>query len=162
MERITRFRSVFLLTVVAIVLSFFCIKLYMMQIADESAGINNMTTYITRTRVRASRGDILDTNGNVLVTNRASYDLVFNHYVILNAGDPNDRLLELALLCREKGIDYADHFPVSYELPFRYTFDALPVTWKMYFQTFLASRGDMDSDISAPVLMAGVLAERLL
>ena len=98
MERITRFRSLFLLTLVAIVLSFFCIKLYMMQIGNESGGINNMTTYITRTRVRASRGDILDTKGNVLVTNRASYDLVFNHYVILNAGDPNERLLELALL----------------------------------------------------------------
>ena len=156
MERITRFRSLFLLTLVAIVLSFFCIKLYMMQIGNESGGINNMTTYITRTRVRASRGDILDTKGNVLVTNRASYDLVFNHYVILNAGDPNERLLELALLCKEQGIDYADHFPVSYTWPFVYTADELSTTWKLYFQMFLASRGDMDSDISAPVLMAAL------
>ena len=103
MERITRFRSVFLLTVVAIVLSFFCIKLYSMQIADEAAGANNITTYITRTRVRAPRGDILDTNGNVLVTNRSSYNLVFNHFVILNSGDANQQLLDLTTLCRQKG-----------------------------------------------------------
>ena len=71
MERITKFRAAFLLTLVGLVLCFFCIKLYAMQIADEGAAAINVTTYITRTRVRAPRGDILDTNGNVLVTNRA-------------------------------------------------------------------------------------------
>ena len=153
MERITKFRAVFLLTLVGIVLSFFCIKLYAMQIADEAAAANNVTTYITRTRVRAPRGDILDTNGNVLVTNRASYDLVFNHYVILNSGDPNHRLLELTSLCRELGIEYIDHFPVSQTWPFSYTLDTLPTSWKNYFQLFLVNRGDVDSDISAPLLM---------
>ena len=153
MERITKFRAVFLLTLVGLVLCFFCIKLYAMQIADEAAGANNVTTYITKTRVRAPRGDILDTNGNVLVTNRASYDLVFNHYVILNSGDPNGRLLELGTLCKKLGIDYIDHFPVSSTWPFTYTLDTLPSAWKSYFQLFLVNRGDVDSDISAPLLM---------
>ena len=153
MERITKFRAVFLLTLVGLVLCFFCIKLYAMQIADEGAAAINVTTYITRTRVRAPRGDILDTNGNVLVTNRVSYDLVFNHYVILNSGNPNERLLELATLCREQGIDYVDHFPVSQTWPFRYTLDTMSSTWKNYFQLFLVNRGSVDSDISAPLLM---------
>ena len=153
MERITRFRAVFLLTLVGIVLCFFCIKLYTMQIADKGAAASNVTTYITRTRVRAPRGDILDANGNVLVTNRASYDLVFNHYVILNSGNPNERLLELATLCRELGIQYIDHFPVSKTWPFTYTLDTMPSSWKSYFQLFLVNRGDVDSDISAPLLM---------
>ena len=129
MERITKLRAVFLLVLVGIVLSFFCVKLYAMQIADESAAAINVTTYITRTRVRAPRGDILDNKGNVLVTNRASYDLVFNHYVILNSGNPNERLLELAVLCREKGIDYVDHFPVSQTWPFQYTLDGMSTVW---------------------------------
>ena len=154
MERITKFRSVFLLILVGLVLSFFCIKLYMMQIADQSAAAAaNRPTYITRTRVRASRGDILDTKGNILVTNRASYDLVFNHYVILNAGDPNGKLLELAKLCHQQGIDYTDHFPVSRTAPFTYTLEEQSSTWKTYFQLFLVNRGDWDSDISAPLLM---------
>ena len=153
MERITKFRSVLLLTIVALILAFFCIKLYMMQIVDDSAAAANRPTYVTRTRVRASRGDILDTNGNILVTNRASYDLVFNHYVILNAGNPNEKLLELAELCRQQGIDYADHFPVSRTAPFVYTLEEQSSTWKTYFQLFLVNRGDWDSDISAPLLM---------
>ena len=153
MERITKLRAVFLLLLVGIVLCFFCVKLYAMQIADESAAAINVTTYITRTRVRAPRGDILDNKGNVLVTNRASYDLVFNHYVILNSGNPNERLLELAVLCREKGIEYVDHFPVSQTWPFQYTLDSMSTVWKNYFQMFLVNRGDVDSDISASLLM---------
>ena len=153
MERITRFRAVFLMILVGLVLSFFCIKLYAMQIVDETAAAGNVVTYTTRTRVRAARGDILDTNGNVLVTSRASYDLVFNHYVILNSGNPNQWLLELATLCREQGIEYIDHFPVSMTWPFVYTLDTLPSSWKNYFQLFLVNRGDLDSDISAPLLM---------
>lgn len=153
MERITKFRAVFLMTLVGLVLCFFCIKLYTMQIVDEAAAAGNVTTYITRTRVRAARGDILDTNGNVLVTNRASYDLVFNHYVILNSGNPNEHLLELATLCREQGIAYVDHFPVSMTWPFEYTLESLSSTWKNYFQLFLVNRGDVDSDISAALLM---------
>ena len=103
MERITKVRAVFLLTLVVLVLSFFGIKLYAMQIADTSAAASNVVTYVTRTRVRAARGDILDTNGNVLVTNRSSYNLVFNHFVILNSGDANQQLLDLTTLCRQKG-----------------------------------------------------------
>ena len=60
MERITKFRAVFLLVLVSLVLSFFCVKLYSMHIADEGAAAINVTKYTTRTRVRAPRGDILD------------------------------------------------------------------------------------------------------
>ena len=44
MERITKFRAVFLLVLVSLVLSFFCVKLYSMQIADEGAAAINVTT----------------------------------------------------------------------------------------------------------------------
>ena len=153
MERITKFRAVLLVTLVGLLLAFFCIKLYTMQIADDGAAAGNVTTYFTRTRVRGSRGDVLDTNGNVLVTNRASYDLVFNHYVILNSSNPNERLLELATLCKKMGIEYADHLPISDSWPFAYTLDQLSSTWKGYFQLFLVHRGDLDSDMSAALLM---------
>ena len=95
MERITRFRAIWLLVIVGTILSLFAIKLYSMQVTDAAINGNNTTTYVIRTRVRAARGDILDTNGNKLVTNRASYDLHLNHFVILNATNTNARLLEL-------------------------------------------------------------------
>ena len=113
MERITRRRAVILLMILLGVLSVFCVRLYKMQAGSGGIVLSDEVTYTTRTRVRGVRGDILDTNGNVLVTNRVSYDLVFNHYVILNCGNPNERLLELvlsgeleneknALLCKAK------------------------------------------------------------
>lgn len=153
MERITRMRAGLMLLAVALVLCFFAFRLYSEQVLDEAINSDNLTTYTTRTRVRASRGDIVDTNGNVLVTNRASYDLVFNHYVILGCGNPNERLLELALLCRELGIEYNEHFPITTTWPFEYTLSSQSSTWQGYFQAFLVNRGDLDSDITAPLLM---------
>lgn len=153
MERITRFRSGVLLFLVVAILSFFCYRLYSMQVMEEGPNANNVVTYTTRTRVRAARGDIVDTNGNVLVTNRVSYDLVFNHYVILNSGNPNQRLLELAKKCQELDIAYYEHFPVSKQAPFVYTLDEYSSTWQGYFQAFLVNRGNVDSDITAPLLM---------
>ena len=153
MERITRVRAALMMLLVIVVLGFFGIKLYSQQVLDAEEKGNNITTYTTRTRVRASRGELVDTNGNVLVSNRASYDLVFNHYVILGCGNPNERLLELALLCRELGIEYYDHFPVTESWPFEYTLGDYSATWQGYFQAFLVNRGDLDSDITAPLLM---------
>lgn len=153
MERITRVRAGLLLLAVALVLTFFAVRLYSQQVADAEDKGNNITTFTTRTRVRAARGDILDTNGNVLVTNRASYDLVFNHYVILDCGNPNERLLELAMLCEKLGITYDDHFPITKTWPFEYTLGDYSAVWQAYFQAFLINRGDLDSDITAPLLM---------
>lgn len=153
MERITRFRAGIVILLVGAVLLFFSFHLYSMQIVDSENKQNNITTYETRTRIRATRGDIVDTKGNVLVTNRASYDLVFNHYVILNCGNPNERLLELALLCQDMGIDYYDHLPISKTTPFTYTLSDMSSVWQGYFQAFLVNRGNLDSDVSAPLLM---------
>ena len=153
MERITSKRAAIMIAVIILVLGAFCVRLYSMQVVDAEKHENNITTYITRTRVRAVRGDILDANGNVLVTNRASYDLVFNHYVILNSDNSNRSLLDLAKLCKELDISYNDHFPITATAPFTYTLADYSSAWQGYFQDYLASRGNLDSDISAPLLL---------
>jgi penicillin-binding protein 2 len=153
MERITRFRAIWLLVIVGTILTLFAVKLYSMQVADAAVNGDNTTTYVISTRVRAARGNILDINGNKLVTNRASYDLHLNHYVILNATNTNARLLELVNLCKEMELEYTDHFPVTKEKPFTYTLDQQNNTWKGYFQKFLVNRDNMDSDITAPLLI---------
>ncbi len=153
MERLTRFRAGILLAVVALILSVFSIRLFIMQIVNAEENADNTTVFITYTTVRAARGDILDTNGNKLVGNRASYNLVFNHYVIWNCDDPNSELLRLAHLCRELGIAYTDHFPITKERPFQYTLSEYSSAWQGYFQAFLKSRGNLDSDITAQLLI---------
>lgn len=153
MERITRFRAWLLVGIVVLILGVYSIKLYSMQVVDADVNGDNVTTYVMRTRVRAARGELLDTNGNKLVTNRASYNLHINHYVLLNAPSTNARLLELVQLCQQMGLEYTDHFPVSREKPFVYTLDQQTNTWKGYYQKFLVNRGNVDSDITAPLLV---------
>ncbi len=153
MERITRFRAGVLLVVVALILGLFSFRLYAMQVLGGPEKGDNITTYITRTTVRAARGEILDKNGNKLVGNRSSYNLEFNHYVILRASDPNGELLKLAKLCQRLGIEYTDHFPVTKERPFQYTLSDYNSAWQGYFQDFLEARGNLDSDITAQLLI---------
>ena len=153
MERITRTRVTALLLLFCLIVSFFSFKLYAMQVIETGGSTNNITTFETRTRVKAARGNILDKNGNVLVTNRASYDLTINHFVLTSSATPNDTLMGLVKLCRELDIEYTDHLPLTKKPPFEYTLNDYNTTWQNHFQTFLIERGDLDSDITAPLLM---------
>lgn len=153
MERITRWRAGVLLTFFCLVLGFFGFRLYAAQVRDSVGGRDNTSTYSTMTRVKAARGDLLDRNGNVLVGNRAGYDLVMNKYVILSADDTNGELRRLIQQCEEQDIDYIEHFPVSETQPYTYTLEDYDTTWQGYFRSYLTYVGDLDSDIAAPLLM---------
>ncbi len=153
MEGMTRRRAGLILLIVALILSVFGLRLYDLQVIATGGKVDNTKTFVIETRVKAARGDILDCNGNVLVTNRASYDLTFNHYVICSAPQTNALLLELVQLCREMDIEYVDHFPVTKTAPFTYTLSDYNSTWQGYFQKYLPEKGKLDSDITAPLLI---------
>ena len=153
MERVIRWRIGVCMLLFGLVVGFFALKLYHMQIVETGGKTNNITTFETRTRVKGPRGNILDTNGNILVTNRASYDLVINHLVLTSSANPNQTLYQLVQLCKQRGIEYQDRLPVTKELPYQYTLEDYNTTWQDYFQTFLADRDGIDSDISASLLM---------
>ena len=152
MERLSKVRAIALLLIFVTILSLYSIRLFRLQIIDTDGNTDNTDVYVTQTRVKAARGDILDRNGNSLVGNRASYDLVFNHYVITSSDNTNDSLLRLIEKTRELGITYMDHFPVTKERPFEYTLTEYTTAWQGYFQSYLRDRG-IDSDITAPLLM---------
>ena len=152
MERVSRFRAIVLLSLFALVLVLYAGKLFKLQIIDTDGNTDNTTVYTTITTVRAARGDMLDRNGKVLVGNRASYDLVFNHYVIKSADNRNDYLRTLYNKCKELGVEYNDHFPVTKDRPFVYTLDTYNTSWRNYFQNYMLDRS-LDSDISAPLLI---------
>lgn len=152
MERMNRVRATFLLVVFVLLLGVFAFKIYDLQIIQTGGKTDNQDTFTTRTRVKAARGDILDKNGNLLVGNRASYDLVINHYVLLNANGLNQNLYRLVQRCEETGIEYNKNFPVSQERPFTYTLERYSSTWQGHFQSFLQYM-EIDSDITAPLLM---------
>lgn len=153
MERMTRLRSGLLLGFFCLVVCFFGLRLYSAQVVQTQGSKNNASTYTTWTRVKAARGEILDRNGNVLVSNRAGYDLVFNKYVILSAEDTNAELRRLVQLCDRLNIDYIEHFPVTLTRPYTYTLDNYSTDWQGYFRSYLSYVGSLDSDITAPLLM---------
>lgn len=152
MERISRFRAMLFLVLFAFVLVLYAGRLFVLQIIETDGNTDNTATYTTVTTVRASRGDILDRNGKVLVGNRASYNLVFNHYVIESYDETNEALYRLVKKCQEMDIEISDHFPVSNERPFVYEITDLTTSWQNHFQSFMVDRG-LDSDITAPLLM---------
>ena len=152
MERISRFRAIMLLVLFSLILVLFAVKLFDLQIIETDGNTDNIAKYTTITTVRAARGDILDRNGNVLVGNRASYDLVFNHYVIKSYGQTSEALYTLVKKCQELNIEYNDHFPVSKTRPFEYTLNDFATSWQTHFQSFMVDR-ELDSDITAPLLI---------
>ena len=153
MERMTHFRIRALLLFFVLILALFGFRLYDEQVYKTGGVIDNSTTYTTWTRVRAARGDILDSSGNKMVGNRASYDVTINHYILLGTPNPNQLIYDMIQLCNELGVEYNDHFPMTKTRPFSYTLDQYNSAWQGYFQTFLHERGEMDSDISAPLLI---------
>ena len=153
MERMTRVRAGILLAIFLAVVAFFALRTYDLQIVQTDGSVSNQKTFTIYTRVKAARGDIMDCNGNKLVSNRASYDLVINHYVLLSAEGTNNHLYRLVKQCQEVGVAYNESFPVSMERPFTYTLEEYNSTQQSYFQKFLAYIGDIDSDITAPLLV---------
>lgn len=152
MERITRVRAAAMLLLFALLLTGYSIHMYSLQILGNGDVVQNSSTLTYYTTVKAARGDILDRNGNVLVSNRASYNLVFTNFVLMSSENPNQSLLRLAELCQGKNIAYNDHFPVSTQKPYEYIHDQFGSEWKDYFQSYLTEM-QIDSDISATLLI---------
>ena len=152
MDRISRRRALTLLAIFMVIICLYAGRLYTLQIIETDGNTDNTTTYTTITRVKAARGDILDRNGNILVGNRASYDLVFNHYVITSSNNTNESLIKLIQMCRDLGVETEDHLPITLNRPYAYRLSEFTTAWHNYFQKYLLERG-IDSDITAPLLM---------
>ena len=152
MERITRFRALAMLLAFALILGLFGARAYNVQMLGGGAVVADSDTYTTYYTVKAVRGELLDRNGNAMVGNRASYDLVFNNFVLTNSDDPNAHLLRLVKMAKQLGVDYIENFPVTEDRPYEYTLAEQSAAWQGYFQDYLWEL-DIDSDISASRLM---------
>lgn len=85
------FRVGVLVLLIAVMAGVFSVRLHNVQItqaAEQDLTPSGSVTY--HTRVTAARGEILDRNGNVLVGNRASYNLVIVREVLMSADAPNE------------------------------------------------------------------------
>lgn len=147
------FRVGALALLVVLMLGVFTVRLYAVQViegAEKSSTPPGSFTYYTR--ITAARGEILDRNGNVLVGNRASFNVALFYDVLFSSDSPNENLRRLTNLAAEQGLEFTDHLPVTREKPYEYTTDQYDARWNGFFKTFLYAR-EWDSDISAPQLI---------
>lgn len=71
--------------------------------------------------VEAARGQILDRNGQVLVSNKVVYQVSLD--TSLMKDDRNRILLSLMDISREEGVEWTDNLPISRSDPFTFTTD---------------------------------------
>ena len=152
MNRKIRVRSTAFVISIALIMGLFAFRLYKIQSdVDEQTVYMADSTYFYTT-VEAARGQILDRNGTVLVTNRASYNVVIVSFVLFNGPNPTQSILDLLDLCDELGIEMESHLPITSTKPYQYTLEDYGQNWQDHFKTFLRSRS-IDTDISAGALM---------
>ena len=148
-----KFRMGILVLCSVLVFGAYLLRLYNIQITSvREMGGEQAGSYTYQTRVTAARGEIIDCNGNVLVGNRASFNLVLINEALFNSKDYNESLRKLTNLTHELGLKMTDHFPVTMSKPYEYTKDEMSGTWNSHFKSFLRER-DWDADISAPQLI---------
>ena len=140
------------LTAFCLLIGAYAYRLIQLQVVSPRQSSSGTGTYTYDTRVTAARGEILDRNGNVLVSNRASYNIIITGYALFNSESPNESLRQLVRLCRELEIDYTDHLPVTREKPYEYETVNYSDTWNNYFRSFLR-QNDWDADVSAAQLI---------
>lgn len=149
MDRTYRFRNGIVFFLIFLVAAIYAIRLFSVQMTQKeetSYGSSDTTSYIQY--VSAARGEILDRHGNVLVSNRATYNVTLQSFVLFNTDDPNEYLLQLAQTCIKNGIEYEESLPLSMTTPYVYTTDELSSTERYYYRSFLLERG-WDADMTA-------------
>jgi len=93
--------------------------------------INNGDSYYQQTQkkiaekqtVQAARGQLLDRNGQVLVSNKVIYQVTLDTKLMKD--ERNDVILALIQAARAEGVEWTDNLPISKTAPFSFT-TALP------------------------------------
>ena len=128
------FLAVFLLLVLGMYLG----VLYKTQVTDhEDYLAQSIRTIAREEKVEASRGVITDRNGQVLVSNRSTYNLTFDSSLLKAGQNENEAILRLVELCRDSGVAWTDNLPITRQVPFAYTLDGISSLYKQRFLTYL-------------------------
>lgn len=115
-------RIIALLALMILLLAVYLGFLYQLQIIDGEIYYNR-SKEITETKltVTASRGNILDRYGRILIGNKECYNLKINtDKLFSNNDDPNGTILELIDLVQQYGDVYTDDLPITSSPPFEY------------------------------------------
>lgn len=118
-SRFLNTRSVIALIIVFAIVFGFAYDLYTIQVRDHELYVeknNAVDTYVVP--IEAARGEIVDRNGNSLVTNRQGNSIILNA-VYFPAAKENDKrnliIYNLIKLFEAKGEEYAQNLPLIFD-----------------------------------------------
>ena len=140
--------------IVTALLALCVVTLYKLQILEGAAyyeeSQENQSSLQT---VTASRGNILDRYGRVLVSNRECYNLKISDTRLFSdeVEDPNSVILEMVNLIEASGETYTDDLPITQEPPFEYT--DMTELQRTLLTAYLKGKG-LDEDTTAVELMS--------
>ena len=116
-------RSWSLVALLLLMLCFLGAVLYDAQVVNGTYWADRSKTKISNTEtVTASRGNLLDRYGRVLVSNQVTYQVTLNPSVM--GKERNQVLATLLEVSRQSGVEWADALPITADSPFSYTTDS--------------------------------------
>ena len=105
---------------------------------DIAAGVTDNT--VRKYTQLASRGEILDRNGNKLVSNVKAFFLQLD-YFNWDKSRQNEVLLEIAERLEKTGAETHDNLPISFDAPFSYTYTSTESGTSRKLVRFLQKQG---------------------
>ena len=115
-------RIIALFALMILLLAVYLSFLYQLQIIDGEIYYNRSKEITdAKLTVTASRGNILDRYGRILIGNKECYNLKINtDKLFSNNDDPNGTILELIDMVQQYGDVYTDDLPITSSPPFEY------------------------------------------
>ncbi len=127
-------RTAVIIAVISLILAVYAVRLFAIQITDSENYRSLIdAAYVRTVSVPSTRGEIFDRNGVKLVSNRTSYNVIFDKAYIDNS-KLNEVILNMTSLLTQTGEQWIDGLEISKSQPFTFTSDGASVA---YLKTFL-------------------------
>ena len=154
-SRVIALCSVMLLVMAALV--YRMIQLQLIQGPNITADIN--TNVIRQYDEIASRGEILDRDGNVMVGNALVFSVQLDYYR-WDKSAQNEVILRLHNTLQEAGLSCSDVLPLNWEMPLRYTYESLDSGDGRKLKRFLEAQEWPSVEELTPTRLFGLLCDR--
>lgn len=117
-----RLRAVFFFILILGAMSLCVIDLMKIQIVDGAAYLEKtMTTRMASQIISSPRGEIVDCNGNEIVSNNTGFNVVVEKAFAPNGSAEMNRVINgIAKILDEDGVDWIDTLPITAEKPYEY------------------------------------------
>lgn len=121
MNNESKFRLRLLVLILIVVMCVIFWRLFDMQVINSEEYVEQSKKRISATMTqKAPRGEIMDRNGEILVSNREGYSVVLQKTMCSN-DELNEKMLKIVKVFEKYSNPYRDLLPISY-YPYEYTF----------------------------------------